>query len=1103
MNESLLAQKPNLKFRSLTQADGLINGSVQTIFEDSFGFIWLGTHQGVQRFDGKTYKNFSHTTMDSLGLSSNFVIRFCEDKEHNIWIGTLNGLNRYDRKTDKIEKYSWPDQTSTEIREAYVTMVFMDESDESILWFAAIGYGLVKLDIITKDYEVYPIKAKLGSTISWMLPFPGNDDKLLMGSTELLSFDKNSGQFEELLKLDQSAGVSNNRINDAIIDPVNKDVIWIATGDFWGRGTRGGLIGFNLKTGDKKEFSSQNRKEFIGINHLLKLSFTDDNSLWIGTRHNGVILYKKDIDKFYVYQRNIYDDNSLVTETAIRSMLFDRSGTLWLGSWGDGISVISPASQKFSHYKHLPNNPNGLPDSDVTAFAEDKDGNIWVGTQRGLSKFNPKTKSFENYSKLFVNSAGETVRITYLFIDSRNILWVGTHFNSLYRYNPQTSQLIHYEKGKSNLNVTQKRISSVSEIKTDEILITTYGGGLNIYNYSTNSFRHFINNPDDPESIADNQIWLPFQGEDGNYYFSGNSTHGLIQFNPSTEKFSHLNTINTSSYQMPTVTTSGKIYVDDAAEGLTVLTMDGGTLQVAPVYDKYGNGIKNIESILEDEDNRLWIGTGNGLLEYDPEMNSIRRYDSDDGLQGYNFHQQAAFKSSTGEMYFGGTNGFSVFHPDKVKLSNYKPSIVFTDFKLFQEPVEIGDNSPLKQNILQTNRLDLYYNQNDFSISFAALDYSNPQKIKYKYLLENHDVEWINSGYNNVANYTNMDPGEYTLKVLATNADGVWIDKDKSILISIKPPWWKTIFAYVVYGLLFIIFLFLIDRIQRRRLREKERSKNREKELIQAQEIEKAYNELKATQTQLIQAEKMASLGELTAGIAHEIQNPLNFVNNFSEINSELIDELKEEVEKGNIKEIAELANDIKDNEERINHHGKRADAIVKGMLQHSRSSEGKKESTDLNTLCNEYLRLSYHGLRAKDKSFNATMKVDFDESVGKQNVIPQDLGRVVLNLINNAFFAVDEKKKSKIDNYEPTVSVSTKKKDDKIEICVTDNGGGIPKNVLDKIFQPFFTTKASGEGTGLGLSLSYDIITKGHGGKLIVETNEGEGSVFIIQIPI
>ena len=244
----------------------------------------------------------------------------------------------------------------------------------------------------------------------------------------------------------------------------------------------------------------------------------------------------------------------------------------------------------------------------------------------------------------------------------------------------------------------------------------------------------------------------------------------------------------------------------------------------------------------------------------------------------------------------------------------------------------------------------------------------------------------------------------------------------------------------------------------------------------------------------------MASLGELTAGIAHEIQNPLNFVNNFSDVNAELVEEAKQEIDKGNTSEAKTILNDIKENEQKINHHGKRAGAIVNSMLQHTRSSSGTKQPTDVNTLCEEYLRLAYHGLRAKDKSFNATVKTDFEETIGNINVIPQDIGRVVLNLINNAFYAVDEKMKSGIQNYEPTVSVITKKEKDKVDIKVKDNGNGIPQNVVDKIFQPFFTTKPTGQGTGLGLSLAYDIV-KAHGGELKVNTKEGEGSEFIIQL--
>ncbi len=281
---------------------------------------------------------------------------------------------------------------------------------------------------------------------------------------------------------------------------------------------------------------------------------------------------------------------------------------------------------------------------------------------------------------------------------------------------------------------------------------------------------------------------------------------------------------------------------------------------------------------------------------------------------------------------------------------------------------------------------------------------------------------------------------------------------------------------------------------------------NRQKQKANAV-LESTLSNLKSTQSQLIQSEKMASLGELTAGIAHEIQNPLNFVNNFSEVNEELLSEMKDELDKGNIDDAKAIADDAIENQQKILHHGKRADAIVKGMLQHSQSSSGKKEPTNINALADEYLRLAYHGLRAKGKSFNATMKTEFDESIEKINVIPQDIGRVILNLITNAFYAVNERRKTATDLYEPTVTITTSSIQPPsggrgVQIKVSDNGGGISQKILDKIFQPFFTTKPTGQGSGLGLSLSYDIV-KAHGGELKVETNEGEGAEFIIILPV
>jgi signal transduction histidine kinase len=316
------------------------------------------------------------------------------------------------------------------------------------------------------------------------------------------------------------------------------------------------------------------------------------------------------------------------------------------------------------------------------------------------------------------------------------------------------------------------------------------------------------------------------------------------------------------------------------------------------------------------------------------------------------------------------------------------------------------------------------------------------------------------------------------------------------------------LYASVAVGVIVLVIAFFLYRNNRHKQRAYALLQKQKQEIdIQKAKVERTLDELKSTQAQLIQSEKMASLGELTAGIAHEIQNPLNFVNNFSEVNKELLVEMKDEIDKGNIEDAKAIADDVIENQEKINLHGKRADSIVKGMLQHSRASSGQKETTDINKLADEYLRLSYHGMRAKDKSFNAEYKTDFDETIGKINIVPQDIGRVLLNLFNNAFYAVSERQKAEGrrlkaegSEYVPIVTIVTKRLSDKIEIIVKDNGSGIPQNIIDKIFQPFFTTKPTGQGTGLGLSLAYDII-KAHGGEIRAETKEGEGTTFTIQL--
>jgi signal transduction histidine kinase len=470
------------------------------------------------------------------------------------------------------------------------------------------------------------------------------------------------------------------------------------------------------------------------------------------------------------------------------------------------------------------------------------------------------------------------------------------------------------------------------------------------------------------------------------------------------------------------------------------------------------------------------------------------------GVRYSNFFYNDNLKAKDGRLFLGEMGGYYSFYPDQLKDTSIAPQLAFSIFKLGDKEIKAQPDGVLTAPLWKTEEIELTHDQNVFSFDFFAIDFISPGDEKYLFMLENYDDEWHDIGSDHRASFFNIPPGIYNFRVKAVSGDGSAVEK--SIRIIISPPWWKTWWAYLIYAVLAIVTGYLIYKYQKTYIVKRERQRTQEKELAQAKEIEKAYNELKTTQQQLIQSEKMASLGELTAGIAHEIQNPLNFVNNFSDVNTELVDELKNELATGNMQSAIEIADNIKENEQKINHHGKRADAIVKGMLQHSRSNSGQKELTDINALADEYLRLAYHGLRAKDKSFNANFKTDFDDTIGKVNIIPQEMGRVVLNLINNAFYAVDEKKKNTGNGYEPTVSVTTKRSNGKVEIKVSDNGNGIPQKVLDKIFQPFFTTKPTGQGTGLGLSLSYDIV-KAHGGELRVETREREGSIFIIELPI
>gem|GEM_PF-3429075 len=514
----------------------------------------------------------------------------------------------------------------------------------------------------------------------------------------------------------------------------------------------------------------------------------------------------------------------------------------------------------------------------------------------------------------------------------------------------------------------------------------------------------------------------------------------------------------------------------------------------------------NISCIQSDAEGNIWLNTHSKISRLDIHTKRILSLGENDGFQPQPFFPgKAILKTESGQLYaLGGYQGLDRINPTEFRSALPLSVAYLKSISINQMPFQV------KGGLNGTGDLDLLYNQSLIEFRTGIIDFYSKGESRIRYKLEGSKGDWQYGKSDATIRYEDLPSGSHRLLIQASNAAEEFTGPVKSLNITIHPPFWETWWFITAISLLLAGGLLEFIRFRSRQLRQRNRMLE-EKVLQRTRELKHSLDDLRDTQQQLIQREKMASLGELTSGVAHEIQNPLNFVNNFSEVNRELIIELKEEMDKGNIPEVRAITEMLDQNTEKIHHHSRRADAIVKSMLQHSRIGSGKKESIDLNSLVNEYARLAKQGQLARDNTFEVNIVTRNDEGIGSIMLVPEEIGRVLLNLYNNAFYSIVTRAKSGEPGYEPIVTVTTRKltesnpgqgRMEQVEIRVRDNGTGVPQKVRDKIFQPFFTTKPTGEGTGLGLSLSYDIITKMHGGDIRVESREGEYAEFIIRLP-
>jgi ligand-binding sensor domain-containing protein/signal transduction histidine kinase len=1078
---------------------GLMNNG-RCFFHDKNGLLWIGTDKGLWRYDGINWATYSKKQ----GLNEENITSILEDNQSGIWIGTMTGIIfRLEIKTGLLRQLIDTIPGGSEYG--------MMKDDSGRIWIGKGGFGIRIIDIekqtiktfsskegLLQDFNVGIIQDKQG--LIWISSLAG---------VNVLNLKKQLNK-----RIRKINGLTADRNFSLLLD--NRDRIWV-----------GGSNGVDIIDKQKGTITNLWKDQGLVYGKFFPGLYQDKaGEVWVGT--DTGIVYRID-PKINTLEKLILFPGA---SNVIYSFSEDSNGQLWFGSIQGGCFFINPNNGRPANFTTA----QGLGGNNIWSIKEDNDGNLWLGTYNGIDIVNRSAHTIKHIDK----SHGLLVdRANTIYKDSHGLIWANANNQGINIIDTKQGVIKNFTKAQG---LPFNSITAFMEDSRGQMWLGANNGDVYVMNLSNKSIKKIANTPDRSENMINT-----FKEDRNGQIWISKLVGGVFVVDWNSQTIKHLST------PQGLISNEATTLFEDQQNNMWVGTEKG--IDIVNVKNKTLSSFTTLEGLtasalytLDENNGNIYVGTSNGLniLRQVSEENKagtnwkVYSIGKPQGLSFVDFAENSSYISKDGQFWAGVEDQILTIidNPTSDTIRNNtlvtgihildRPQI-FSDRKKLEKELEQVDTLwkyekdsfyvkkqlPVDSGYLQKNNISwdsldgpylmpvdlrLPYDQNYLSFTFTGTHIANPEQAKYRYILEGIDKNWSPISENSFSeNYRDLPPGKYIFRVSSKGMNGLWCNPAE-FSFTIMPPWWKTWWAYLLYALLFAgliraYILFRSGNLRRQNQLLEEKVENR------TTELKKSLHDLQETQKQLIQSEKMASLGELTAGIAHEIQNPLNFINNFSEVNTELIAEMKEEIEKGNMEEVKALANDISDNEQKITHHGKRADGIVKGMLQHSRTGSREKEPTSINALADEYLRLAYHGLRAKDKSFNATMKTDFDESIGMINIITQDIGRVILNLITNAFYSVTEKKKQVGDGYEPTVSVSTKKINGKIEIRVKDNGNGVPQKVLDKIFQPFFTTKPTGEGTGLGLSLSYDII-KAHGGELKVETKEKEFAEFIIILP-
>jgi signal transduction histidine kinase/ligand-binding sensor domain-containing protein len=1085
-------QNNDVFFDRLSVRDGLSHSNVYTIVQDNFGYLWFGTQDGLNRFDGREIKVFRGDVGNVNSLTTSNFGKMLIDKSGYYWFGTFGGgIDRYDPKTSTFKNFSFNSSDNTSISNNQIIFVF--EDSKGVIWFGTPDGGLNRYNAREENFTRFQ--------------FDPNNPNSLSGSRAKCMGETPDG------------------------------TLWV--------GTNKGLNKFNAETETFIRYNhNPNDLNSLSGDFIQNMVTNSDGSIWLVLHGGGLNHFDVENNKFTHYMHNPNDNNS-ISDNKADCILKDSNGYLWIGTYDGGLNKFDPQTQKFYRYKHDPSNFFSLSSNRIEYLFEDNSKILWIGTRGGgLNKLDLKPKKFYNI-KYNANAVQGLPQHTIMAIssDTKGNIWIGTDGGGLTKYNLESGKFTHLRNDKLNANsLSNNRVWSVHVDKEGVIWAGTYLGGLNRIEQvgDTYNITHFKNNPNDTLSISNNQINCILEDKDGVIWFGtsnginrlvkssdkkdysfkpyfyntfnksfasndnyvnsiiqdgegrlwvGSYQSGLFEFDYKNESFIHfipkvddeVQFLKTLRMLTINVDSQGKFWIGTESGGLLSFDIEQKLVLPHPKNDILKS--KMIIGTIEDDDKNLWIVSTTGLYKYSLITGDFNSYTFDDGIDADGFNRNSFHKNMDGQMFFGGIAALTYFHPSQVVNNQYIPKIAITDFKVLTQSIWENALVPYFQKENQLEDVVLSHSDYFFTITFASFDYTSPSKNQYQYMLEGFDKDWIDAGYNTSATYTNLNSGKYVFKVKGTNNDKVWNPEPFEIKLRIKPPFWKHPWFIVLESLiLFLIILsFIRYRTYRLRMDKHKLEKSVKERTVELKrknfELEQTLQKLKETQMHLIQSEKMASVGVLTAGISHEINNPLNYIHGSISIIENYVNE-----------NLESHQNELNPLIDIINEGVVRATKIVQSLDQFSRSSEVYTDFCDIHSIIDNCLFM----LKRKMDDRVQVIK-EFENELPPIQGNEGKLHHVFYNIISNAEQSIDTEGK---------ITIKSKFDNQEVVIRISDTGCGIGKKDLSKVTEPFFTTKDPGKGIGLGLSIAYSIIRE-HRGRIEFESEKGMGTIVTVTIPV